>query len=412
MQTFNGYQYLLIDAANHFGLDKETFDKRIQWATDNIYVLESLAHLADVKPRYTKAVMAIRKAQQGKPTGHLVGFDAICSGLQLMSVMTGCYAGAKATGLVDPDIRADAYTSVTGEMNNILEGTVSVSRQHAKEAVMTSFYGSKAKPKEIFGEDTPELAAFYASLMIVGPGATTLLNVLLDSWQPFALVHEWKLPDGYDARIKVMDTTTARIEVDELDHSTFTYEWKENTGKETGLSNVANVVHSVDAYVLRSLLRRCNYDAKLIFKVKELLEYTNDVNSLMGEPISTAKDEKLTYCIEQYERSGMVDVVILPYLKATNVGYLSVQHVSDLLRVVNQMITHHPFEVVTVHDEFFCHANNMNQLRFHYKEILADLADSEVIGDILSQIHGFDGAYTKLSTDLSSYIRNSNYALS
>lgn len=139
--------------------------------------------------------------------------------IQIMSAITGCEAGARATGLVDPNVRADAYTSVTQVMNDFLHEqgiTVDVPRKNAKEALMTTMYGSKAKPIEIFGEKTPELGAFYKAAQQVAPGAWELLQDLIGAWQPWALVHEWKLPDGYDARVKVMEKKTSRIEVDEL----------------------------------------------------------------------------------------------------------------------------------------------------------------------------------------------------
>ena len=68
---------------------------------------------------YLKAVAAVRKAQAGTPTGHLVGFDAVCSGMQIMSALTGCHKGAHATGLVDPNHRADAYTDCTNLMSQL-----------------------------------------------------------------------------------------------------------------------------------------------------------------------------------------------------------------------------------------------------------------------------------------------------
>lgn len=53
----------------------------------------------------------------------------------------------------------------------------------------------------------------------------------------------------------------------------------------------------------------------------------------------------------------------------------------------------------------------MNYLRQQYNNVLADLADSVIVQDILNQIHGANGTYTKLSNDLSGYIRNANYSL-
>ena len=111
MELFTGWQYLLIDVANQYGHDKLLFGERIKWAEEHLDRLESMIDQAETKPLYMKAVQAIRKAQQGIPTGHLVGFDACCSGVQIMSAITGCVAGATATGLVDPDVRADAYSA-------------------------------------------------------------------------------------------------------------------------------------------------------------------------------------------------------------------------------------------------------------------------------------------------------------
>ena len=244
MKMYSGFEYLLIDLANAYGHDKLLFDERIQWAKDNMDQLEALADQAETKPLYIKALMAIRKAQAGLPTGHMVGVDACCSGIQVMSVLTGCVEGAKSTGLIIPNHRADAYTATTAIMNEILGGALVVSRKEAKQSLMTTMYGSKKTPKDVFGEDTPELAAFYEAAQKVAPGAWELLQDLLASWQPYALEHSWKMPDGYDVRIKVMTKKEARIEVDELDHASFTYEFYENEGQKKGLSNAANVTHS------------------------------------------------------------------------------------------------------------------------------------------------------------------------
>ena len=135
MNTYTGFQYLLIDCANHFGLDKLLFEQRIEWAQDNLHQLEDMTEQADVKPLFIKAVQAIRKAQNHQPTGHLVAMDAVCSGMQIMSAITGCESGARATGLVDPDRRADAYTETTSVMSGILGGAVDVPRADVKQSV-------------------------------------------------------------------------------------------------------------------------------------------------------------------------------------------------------------------------------------------------------------------------------------
>jgi len=415
MQNFTGWEYLLIDVANQFGKDKLLFNERIEWVMQHLDQLETLADQADTKPLYLKGVQAIRKAQQGMPTGHLVGFDACCSGLQIMSALTGCEKGAEATGLIHPDVRADAYSTVTEAMNEILGGGLSVSRKDAKQALMTSLYGSKKTPQEIFGDKTPELDAFYEATNIVAPGAWELLQTLLDSWRPWATVHEWILPDGFHARVKVMEKVTSRIEVDELDHASFTYEYYENTGTKKGLSNAANVVHSLDAYLLRAIHRRCNYDVLVVSSALHALKEEMKLREHgYTEQIPRPQTgEYLDYYISQYERSGLADVVILPYINdGYDTQYMSNDHISKLIEIAEGMLEYKPFAVVSVHDEFKCHPNHMNHLRNQYRNILADMAESNVLSDVLGQIYKCKGSYPKLSNNLGEKIRQSNYALS
>lgn len=413
MKTYTGFQWLLIDAANQFGHDKQTFEWRIRWATEYLATLDSelLINMAETRPLYVKAVMAIRKAQHGLPTGHLVGVDSVCSGIQIMSILTGCVAGATATGCVDPDVRADAYNAMTEAMGNILGNPMAVSRDDAKSATMKSFYGSKAVPKALFGEDTPELEAFYKAATVVAPGAWELLQDLLASWQPYALSHAWKMPDGFDVKIKVMDKKEARIEVDELNHATFTYEFYENQGTKTGLSNVANMTHSVDAYILRAMHRRCNYDSDMVEEAARVIEVEGIRRHLSMPTTAEALTGSAKYYVDQYTRSSLADVVILPYLNAETVQHLSTPHLKALAGIVEGMLQYVPFDLVTIHDEFKAHANNINHVRYQYKEILAEIAESNVLDDLLSQINGQSGKFNKPVSNLGDLIRKSNYAL-
>ena len=423
MTQFSGWQYLLIDLANAFGHDKEVFEKRIAWAEENLDVLETLIEKADSKPLYVKAVSSIRKTQQGIPSGHLVGFDATCSGIQVMSAITGCITGANNVGLVDPFVRADAYTLCTKIMNEILAAqglSVTVTRKQAKAALMTAFYGSTREPKKLFGDDSPELDAFYKAAAIIAPGGWELLHDLLNSWQDGALEHAWQLPDGFNARVKVMKKyEDVVIEIDELDHATFSYTYYVNEGKVKGKedgtkSNAANVVHSIDAYVLRSIHRRCNYDHDTTWNAARFIASELDDRQLNGKKVdASVATEAVKYYIGLYERSKMADVVILPHLDQYTVNALSDAHLGKLKSIVDMMLAHKPFPVITIHDEFKCHPNNMNHLRKHYMSIFAQLSEADLLSGIFQDIYGiphitFD---KKSEGQLGALIRQSNYSL-
>lgn len=418
MIEFTGWQYLLIDAANNnsLGGDKWLFEERIEWAETNLTGLDNDIFMSrewKEKPLYIKAVMAIREAQAGLESGHLVGFDAICSGMQIMSAVTGCLSGAQATGLVDQNVRSDAYTQCAKLMIQKLGYKLEHARQRLKDALMTALYGSQAEPEKVFGKDTAELNAFWKAMYTMAPGAAELLHDLLDSWQPWALVHWWDLPDGYLSYVKVIQKKELRVEVEELGGSSFTYQFYENKGEKKGVKNAANVVHSIDAYLLRTLLRRCNYDVdQFRFGYNVVTDEILERQMGMSIPARKVESDDVRYYLDLYKRHNMADLAILPALDREQTRYLSDEHLAKLQRILDSMMLHKPFAVITVHDEFKCHANNMNHLRYHYKEILADLADSTILSSIFSQLHGRDVTYKKLSANLGDIIRKSNYHLS
>ena len=253
MKHFSALDYLCIDIANNVGKqgdflgDKDTFENRIQWVKDNINNLPDYYAKAEDKYQYIKAVMALADVLAGKPTGHTVALDAICSGISIMSAITGCLKGCKATGLVATGYRPDAYTAVTDVMNRMLSKQgiqVSVSRAEAKQAIMTSAYGSTKKPKEIFGEDTPELRAFEDACMEVAPEAFKLMGVMISAWNPNALEHSWYMPDAFSVKIKVLEQKETKIYIKELDDACVTMTTKENKPVKRGVSLVANFAHS------------------------------------------------------------------------------------------------------------------------------------------------------------------------
>ena len=409
MKEYLPLDYLCIDIANHFGLDKLLFEDRIQWVKDNYAQLEELADKADVKPLYMKAVHELRNVVAGKPTGHIVQLDATCSGIQLLSAMAGCVRGADATGLVSHK-RADAYTDVTREMNKILQlrgiPTIVVPRTDVKRAMMTSVYGSTAVPKEVFGEGDL-LQVFYSAVAVVAPAAFELMTALLHTWQPYALQHSWVMPDNHHVMIKVLEQKETRIEVDELNHATFTTYVTINQGTEKGVANVANVTHSVDAYVLRSVIRRASFDVK---KVKEAYKLLNDSLSVDADTTEPC-DDALQTMLDIYKYSAMLDVSIIDYINESNVHHVPLPMVMRLLAVLTEMLARGSSPVVTIHDSFGSLACHCNTVRYWYKEICAELAESNMLAFLVSQITGKHVTYVKKSNDLGSKIRNSSYGI-
>ena len=389
-------------------LDKMEFEARIAWVKSNQDKLESLADKAEDKPLYVKSVNHFRKALKGLPTGHTVALDSCASGLQLMSVLTGCESGCYMTGLIDPNKRMDAYSLVTQQMNELLDQPTDlvVSRKDAKAATMTVLYGSTAKPIEVFGKGTPELKAFYHTLNHKCKGAMALLRILLNAWDSSKEYNHWVLPDGFNAYIPVMQSITDRVKIEELNYTMSIQTWV-NKPMDKGLSICANMVHSVDGYVLRTLVRRVNYNVKQVKKAIGLIE-----EALLSEyVIPEHYVEEAAMPVHLYIKTGLADIVCINNIEKI-VHQLPHDMLRKLLHTLKTMLQHEPFEVITVHDSFACHANHCNTLRYWYKEILAEIAESTLLNHLLTQIYGEECNFKKINPNLASLIRNSNYGLS
>lgn len=413
-QQFTAFEYLLIDISNHFGLDKETYEVRIQWAKDNINNYLNLVSQADTPELFHKTAMTIDRVRRGQETGHIVYWDGVCSGVQIMSALTGCEAGAYNTGCIDPTKRMDAYSNTTEVMNKILTKSgfdnITVPRNHIKQCLMTAGYGSKAVPKKVFGEGAM-LDMFYEAAHIIAPGAFVLMDELLGSWRPFALEHVLELPDGFIAKMKVMETMETRVEVDELNHSTFTMEYKENKGTEKGRANVANTIHACDAYLLREIIRSCKYDKGIVSSACGILEARLLAHS-MGKQTAPASGDMVRR-IRLWNQHKQASLVILNDISWNNYMEIPIELARILKHKVDFMLSYEPFDVSTVHDAIGSLPSMCNEVRYHYKELLAEFAESTILEALMNQLFGItNGKYTKLSDDLGEKIRGSNYCLS
>lgn len=405
MQLLTAKQYMAIDIANNFGLDKETWDNRISWFEDNKSNLRNLVESAEEPAMFYAGVKAYEDMLASKPIGYTVALDATSSGLQLLACLTGDRKAAQLCNVVNfiddngKPIRRDAYTVVYHKMLDIVGQSSRIKRNDAKQAVMTAFYGSEAKPKEVFGEGIL-LRTFENVMDMEAPGPWALNKFFLQCGNPDATSYLWVLPDNFHCQIKVMvqDVQTVNFLNKPYDIIRMIQGKEENTRM---LS--ANTTHSIDGMVVREMLRRCNYDADLIAAVRELCDIgPSEYPAICGNV------EMVHEIWNHYLKSGFLSMAIVPYLDPNTIGMVDRQIVANMLDTLPKK----PFMVMTVHDCFRCHPNYGNDLRRQYNQILSDIAKSGLLGFILSQILGQEFSAGKLDNDLWKDILHTEYALS
>lgn len=100
MQRFSGTDYLKIDIASNYGLDKETWEKRLAWFSLHEHCLMEMLATSDKPALYYAGVQAWFATQRGEPTGYPISLDATASGMQLLACLTGDRSAARLCNVV------------------------------------------------------------------------------------------------------------------------------------------------------------------------------------------------------------------------------------------------------------------------------------------------------------------------
>ena len=386
-----GIDYIKIAIANAYGLDHTTWEERMLWVDSerNAWgTLHERVHDAKEPYQFIAGIKALEDAEEGIPTGYIMGLDACSSGIQLMSLLSGDVSGAELSGLIHTGIRRDVHRTIQADVNKVVPNNFT--RSEFKQAGMTVMYGSLAAPSNIFG-DQDIIDAFYESLENRLPECIKLLNAMIAAHKKDATEYKWTLPDGHVALVKVMDSQEYTIVLDRLENIPFTHRTKENVPKEKDVSLAANIIQSIDAYVVRELGLRCNYDTKALMRTYELLESLHIPRCIPIEPISI---------VHAYE------------LSASNLLNYTPSELYWLKQLVHKVLLKEPFEQISVHDKFFCSPNNMNVLRDHIKDIYSELARMDLMENILTEIKGSPSGYVKKPSNIAEEILKSEYIIS
>ena len=147
--------WLAFHVATTYGHDKETMATRVQWARENVSLINRVAsdpihnhEWRDVSEpwcflaaclEYKACVIDATKHTSGLP----IGIDATCSGLQHLSAMTRCGKTAALVNVSPTDKPADAYKTVAEAAKAHMPEQFHewMNRKVTKRSVMTTPYG-------------------------------------------------------------------------------------------------------------------------------------------------------------------------------------------------------------------------------------------------------------------------------
>ncbi len=347
---------LHMDVARSYGLDKATWAERLQWSLNH----PELQHGAKEPFLYQSAHEALQKALRGEPIDHLVSLDATASGIQCLALMAQDSASAEAVNLGTDHVK-NPYRRVKEHMGNY-------DYERVKQATMTSFYESVATPKELFGDDYDKFVA-AASTMLPGPWA---LKDAIASCMTYQDRYEWTMMDGYEVVMDVTSPVECSMDIGK-GHMISWIEHRKAAVATKGLT--ANVTHSLDALVLREVLRRTNcplhwYPEHQLTPFKKLRE----------------KDILLMQSIVRYNQTQFLTFELLDHVDQLN------QHLvpQELRNAIDSRVMCDEMYIQPIHDCYRVKATDVNRLFRIVREVMADLAYAKTAQWLLPQI-GFQG---------------------
>lgn len=345
MQLFKGTDYLRIDIANSFGLDKKKWSERLSWFHENEHCLTDLVTEAESPAMFYAGIQAYHAALAGEAIGYPVSLDATASGMQILACITGDRKAAELCNVVpvfgedNEAMRVDGYTVIYERMMEALGEAGQIERDDCKKAIMTSMYGSVAQPKKVFG--TGKLYYTFENTMDESAPAVWELNkAFLSIWDAEAMEHNWSLPDLFHVKVKVMDEVTETVHFLNAPYDTYR---KVNQPTEDGRSLGANSTHSIDGYVVREMLRRCMYDVDQIRNLRQMIaDYKEGYQPKAWAGETTVMVKKLW---DMYQKTGMLSARIFDHLDFGNFHIVDMGVIEALLNTLPKK----PFQVITNH---------------------------------------------------------------
>ena len=353
--TASGLKYLKIDIANCYGLDKKSYQERIDYVNGNtIEDLIQNEENAESMYEYRNAIEAYMESTElGKPVEHITYLDCTNQALQLYAVLTSCKDTAYLCNISSGDELTDAYGELANAMNE-LTGLDIFDRNNCKKALMTTLYGKMDGESEIITyflengivyddkiTDEEIKTTFQTAMRVIAPHAMRAMDVLQSLNHTEIDTYYWTMPDGFKVKYDVKSTQKLDISCKTKSGVKFHFDRDVQIykGSEFNRGMSPNVIHSVDGYVAREMIRR------------------------MTQPCA------------KFNRN-------------------------------------YPAFITSIHDAFGTHPNNAEEMTYHYTNIMCELNESNLLQDIMSQISGKNMLSIKKNTLTNDMIKASIYKLS
>lgn len=244
---------------------------------------------------------------------------------------------------------------------------VELDKDIKKKSIMQFTYGGSAYIKEHLGQ---HINTFYELYQEYLPLVFDFRNACVGGWDEDALGYSWSLPDGFEADmlcekpIEQTELRDAKIEL-EINGKRVNVRpfWTINTPLQKGEPGSkgigANIVHSMDAYIMRELVRRC-YGV-----------FNTSLDDIKVGDLVCSTEAKYIY--NMWKQTGMCSLNILNELKK---GNSIPQDYYEAIKDTLLTLPKNKFFIKPIHDEFCCRVEFRDQMVQVYNCLLVELYQS------------------------------------
>lgn len=333
-----GEKWLAVDLANTYGEDKLLWNDRIAWASKQNFKDAKHYENAESPLEHKNAVLAMLDAKAGRDVNHMVYLDASNQALQLYATLTSCRETGSLCNMANGAELADAYQILADALNEQFNLTVNgfhFTRTHCKKALMTTMYGKANASLEVLHSINP------------AQDLLTNLNGVLEELKllPSENLNDNEFREAFDKALFSIapNAVEAMNALQSLSHGNIeTYYWTMPDG----------------------------FNVKYDVKVKEY----GDVAMTSKEGLNfSVKYETISYKANEDNRG------IAPNVIHSVDGYVA--------RQLGIRMYNDDCFFTSVHDAFGTHPNDCDTLVQHYKDIMAEILESDLLQDIIDQIH-------------------------
>lgn len=292
----SGLYWLAVHGANCYGVDKCSFDSRVDWVMDNIAMINAIvedpysttAQWGAASSPFMFLAFCLEFAEAVKNPNTFVsylpvGMDGSCNGLQNFSALLRDSVGGRATNLVPSDKPADIYQEVASKCLDLIQqdedipersawlaynAKYGITRQLTKRSVMTLPYGSTKFAcfkfvREALGdtveffEDSGQAVKYFvdilwqaiAAVVVAAREAMAWLHKLAEFTARRGFPLWWITPSGFPVYQCEMDKKQVKVRTNLMGFTSLSTLQDTNkiSPSKQAQSVAPNFVHSLDA---------------------------------------------------------------------------------------------------------------------------------------------------------------------